>query len=147
MIGRSLCSVIVGRRCKFTVANFTSPDAVVHYLLNSNRSLKKNFARPQRYLPFCPNLIPIHTKFLYPNIRGASVPSASHVRTSAESADEHQKPVRLQHTALCNAVNSSVVLTAANFKICALLQNYAAHSGNSLPKIRDSLPVPSSQVR
>jgi hypothetical protein len=91
--------------------------------------------------------MPIHTKCLDPNIRGAIVASASHVRTSALSADEHQKYIRLQHTALRNAVKYSVVLVSSNVKICALLQNYAAYSGNSLPTFQDSLPVPSSRVR
>jgi hypothetical protein len=90
--------------------------------------------------------MPIHTKLLDPNIRGASVASASHVRTSAVSADEHQKSVRLQHTALRNTVKSSVVLVASNVETCSLLRNYAAYSGNSLPTFRNSLPVPSSRV-
>jgi hypothetical protein len=92
-------SVIVACSYKSTALNFIIPDAVIHYLLNSNRRLKKNFARPQWYFTFYQNLMPIHTKCLDPNIRDASVASASHVRTSAVSADEHQKSVRLQHTA------------------------------------------------
>jgi hypothetical protein len=131
---------------KSIVLKFTSPDAVIHYLLNSNRRLNKNFAWPQWYFTFYQNLMPIHTKCLDPNIRGASVASASYVRTSPVSADEHQKYVRLQHTALRNTVKSSVVLVASNVEICALLRNYAAYSGNSLPMFQDSLSVPSSRV-
>jgi hypothetical protein len=77
--------------------------------------------------------MPIHTNFLDPNIRGASVAPASHVRTSTVSAYGHQKSVRLQHTALRNTVKSSVVLVASNVETCPLLRKYTAYSGNSLP--------------
>jgi len=145
-VGSSLRSVTVACSYKSIVLNFTTPDAVVHYLLNSNRRLKKHFARPQWYFIFYQNLMPIHTKCLDPNIRGASVASASHVRTSAVSAVERHKYVRLQHTALRNTVKSSVVVVASNAEIC-VLRNYAAYSRNSLPTFQNSLPVPSSRVR
>jgi hypothetical protein len=40
---------------------------------------------------------------------------------------------------------SSLILTVFILEICALLGNYAAYSGNSLPMFRDDLSVPFSR--
>ena len=53
---------------------------------------------------------------------------------------------------ICGTLNDTVSCVNSGFyrevdEICALLGNYVAYSGNSVPKFRDNLTVPSSRVK